>query len=252
MVVLLMLTVIFASCNTRKNMEYLRDLGDQVTLQGLPAPPKEVQIKPNDNLYVSVKTINPEVNELFSSSSGEGASGPRYESLAGQHVYGYQVDPQGDIMLPVIGKVNVAGLTLTQAQAAIQKQANEYLNEANIQVKLLNYKINVLGEVNAPGVYYNYNNALTILEAIGMANGITEYAGLTDVSVIRQTDTGTKSFKIDLTKRSALNSEAFHIYPGDVVYVEPQSLKNTRLNSGMYALFLSSISTLIVILKYLE
>ncbi|MEL7585565.1 MAG: polysaccharide biosynthesis/export family protein [Prolixibacteraceae bacterium] len=252
MTMLLLVTIIFSSCNTKKNMAYLRDLGNQMTEQGAPAPPEEVRLRPNDNLFVSVKTINPEINALFTSATTESSSGPRYESQAGQHVYGYQIDVDGNITLPIIGKVRVAGLTLSQAQAAVQKQADEYLNEASIQVKLLNYKISVMGEVKSPGVYYNYNNAMTILEAIGMAGGITEYASLVNVSVIRKTDAGTKAFRIDLTKKSALRSEAFYIYPNDAIYIDPQSLKNTRLNSGMYALFLSSVSTLIVILKYLE
>jgi polysaccharide export outer membrane protein len=252
-IVFLLATIILASCNTRKNMTYLRDLENQVTLEGTPPPPKQIKIRPDDNLYISVKTINPEINELFTNnSSSEIGSSPRWETPAGQHINGYQVDQQGNIVLPIIGTVHLAGLTLMEAQVAIQKQADEYLKDANIQVKLLNYKVNVLGEVNSPGVYYNYNNSLTILEAIGMANGITEYAGLTDVSVIRKTDTGTKSYKIDLTKKNVLKSDAYYIYPNDVIYIEPQSLKNTRLNSGMYALFLSSISTAVVILKYLS
>lgn len=252
-IVLLLATIVLASCNTRKNMAYLRDLENQATLEGTPPPPKEIKIRPEDNLYISVKTINPEINELFSaSSSGEIGPGTRWESQASQHINGYQIDPQGNINLPIIGNIHLAGLTLNQAQEAVQKQANEYLKDANIQVKLLNYKVSVLGEVNSPGVYYNYNNSLTILEAIGMADGINEYAGLTNVSVIRKTDTGTKSYKVDLTKKNVLNSDAFYIYPNDVIYIEPQSLKNTRLNSGMYALFLSSVSTLIVILKYLN
>jgi len=252
-IVLLLMTIVLASCNTRKNMSYLRDLENQAVLQGTPPPPKQIKINPDDNLYISVKTINPEINELFSSnSSGDIGSSPRWETPAGQHINGYQVNPEGKIVLPIIGTVQVAGLSLTEAQSAIQQQANEYLKDANIQVKLLNYKVNVLGEVKAPGVYYNYNNSLTILEAIGMANGITEYAGLTNVSVIRKTEAGTKSYKVDLTKKNVLNSDAYYIYPNDVIYIEPQSLKNTRLNSGMYALFLSSVSTLVVILKYLS
>lgn len=252
MILLLIATIIFSSCTTRKNMTYLRDLENQAVLQNTPPPPPEIRIKPNDNLYIAVKTINPEINELFTNSSaGEIGSSPRWETPAGQHINGYQVDPQGDIVLPIIGKVHLAGLTLSEAQAAVQKQAAEYLKDANIQVKLLNYKVNVLGEVNSPGVYYNYNNSLTILEAIGMANGITEFAGLKKVTVVRQTDNDTKSYKVDLTKQSALRSEAFYIYPNDMIYIEPQSLKNTRLNSGMYALFLSTISTAVVILKYL-
>jgi len=251
--VLLLFAISLSSCSSKKNMIYLRDLEDQVTVQGAPALPKEHIIRPNDNLYISVKTINPEINELFTTSSGgEAASGNKFESEAGQHINGYQVDNQGYIILPIIGSVELAGLTLKQAQAEVQRKADEYLKDANIQVKLLNFKVSVLGEVNKPGVYYNYNNSLTILEGIGLANGITEYAGLKDVSVVRQTGEGTKSFKLNLTKKNVLDSEAFYLQPNDVVYIRPQSLKNTRLNAGMYSLFLSTVSTAIVILKFME
>ena len=251
LLVLFMSGILVMSCSTKKNITYLRDLSDEVIMKGVPAVPEEHTIRPNDNLYVSVRTINPEINELFASAGGsEGASAPRYESAAGQHINGYQVDNDGLIILPVIGVVKLEGLTLKQAQAEIQKKADEYLKEANIQVKLLNFKVNVLGEVNKPGVYYNYNNSLTILESLGMAGGITEYAGLKDVAVVRMTPYGTKSYKIDLTKKNALKSEAFFLQPNDLVYIKPQSMKSARLNSGMYSLFLSSISTIILILKF--
>ncbi len=243
--------IFIMSCSTKKNITYLMDLEDEATMKGVPADPEEHTIRPNDNLYVSVRTINPEINELFANTGGsEGASAPRYESGAGQYISGYQVDNDGLIILPVIGAVKLKGLTLKQAQTEIQKKADEYLKEANIQVKLLNFKINILGEVSKPGVYYNYNNSLTILESIGMAGGITEYAGLKDVVVVRMTPDGTKSYKIDLTKKNALKSEAFSLQPNDLVYIKPQSMKSTRLNSGMYSLFLSSISTIILILKF--
>ena len=243
----------FFSCSTKKNLTYFRDVEGEIIEKGLPVPPPDHIIKPNDNLFISVKTINPEINELFSNNSGGNASlnNQRFQSLADQYIYGYQVDSRGKVFLPIMGEVHLAGLTLAGAQNEIMRKAGEYLKDANIQVKLLNFKISILGEVNNPGVFYNYNNTLTILEAISMAGGSTEYGELRNILVMREVPQGTKTYHLDLTKKEILDSEAVFLQPNDMVYVRAQNLKSTRINSNLYALFLSTVSTLIVILRFM-
>ena len=192
----------FFSCSTKKNLTYFRDVEGEIIEKGLPVPPPDHIIKANDNLFISVKTINPEINELFSNNSGGNSSisNERFQSLAEQYIYGYQVDSRGKVFLPIMGEVHLAGLTLAGAQNEIMRKAGEYLKDANIQVKLLNFKISILGEVNNPGVFYNYNNTLTILEAISMAGGSTEYGELRNILVMREVPQGTKTYHLDLTQ----------------------------------------------------
>ena len=104
-----------------------------------------------------------------------------------------------------------------------------------------------MGEVATPGVYYNYNSSLTVLEAISMANGITEYAKIDRVLVMRTSEKQSETFRLDLTKKDFLKSKAFFLQPNDVVYVEPHRIKNTNMNSAVYSILLSTVSTAVLI-----
>ena len=239
-----------SSCVSEKNMSLFRDFEQSIDAREVQQADEEYLIKPNDNLYISVKTINPEVNAMFSTNDGGLGSMPRYDSPVGQHIYGYQVDNWGEITLPIIGAINVSGRTLKGAREQIKERASEYLKDADIQIRLLNYKVSVLGEVNRPGVYYNYNNTLTVLEAIGMAGGTTDYSKLTEVLVVRQTETAIEPYQLDLTSKDILSSEAFYLKPNDVVVIRPQKLKNVKLNASYYTIGLSSISTILLIVNF--
>ncbi len=248
--VLLVLTVLLSSCVSKRNSYFLRDFQEAVDASLVQKADKDYMIQTNDNLYVSVKTINPEVNTMFAQSEGNVGTGTLYNSEVGQHIYGYQVDSRGEITLPIIGPVQVAGRTLKQAKEQIQVRADEYVKDSDIQVRLLNFKVSVLGEVRAPGVYYNYNNTLTLLEAIGMANGTTDYAKIKDVLVVRQGKDAVKPYHLDLTKKNIMASEAFYLQPDDVIFVRPQKLKNVKLNASYYTIGISSLTTIMLIINF--
>ncbi len=250
LIFLLVLTGL-TSCVSKRNTHFFRDLEDKVALDGVKSPEEDYKIKSNDNLYVSVKTINPEVNAMF--SSGEGGAGVQtnqYTSQVGQHIYGYQVDSHGEITLPIIGSVYVAERTLKEAKEEIGRRAEEYLKDADIQVRLLNFKVSVLGEVNSPGVYYNYNNTLTILEAIGMAKGASDFAKIKDVIVLRQKGDKIIPYEISLTDSEVLTSDAYYLQSNDVVLVRPQQLKNVKLNASYYTIFTGALTTIILFVNY--
>ncbi|MGZ2371899.1 polysaccharide biosynthesis/export family protein [Ancylomarina sp. YFZ004] len=250
---LLILTVVaglfFSSCRTNKDLVYLNNTKDQEVLEGIPGTVSEYIIKTNDNLYVDIQSMSPEVNALFNPAQTGGMQ--NYEGVSGQYLSGFQVDLSGDISLPIIGKVALAGKSLKQAREMIQTKADEYLKEATVKVKLLSFKITVLGEVKAPGVYYNYNNQMTVLDGISMASGVTDYGRIQKVLVLRPTDSGSKTFRLDLTNKKFLASEAFFLQPNDVVYVEPDKYKSVKINSPVYSMFLSTLSMLILVLNIL-
>lgn len=242
------------ACKTTKDLVYLRDVeGNEVQVSDTMVVP-EYKIKTNDNLYVTIQSLDPEVNQLFMPSQGMNSTGgtqQMFGTQSAQYLNGYLVNNAGKITLPILGDVGVAGLTAGEAQGVIQKKSNEYLKNATVKVKLLSYKVTVMGEVKNPGVYYNYNNSLTVLEAVSMANGITDYARINKVLVLRNTAKGSTTYRLDLSSKKLLSSKAFFLQPNDVVYVEPDKYKNVKLNSPLYALMLSSITTLIVLLKYI-
>jgi len=233
-------------------MKFFQDMNDH-ELSGSAVKPPDYLIKPDDNLYVDIQTTNAEVNLQFSPSrSSVYGTSSNYGDLSSQYLNGYQVNNKGMIRLPIIGEVSVAGKSEADAKLAIQQKAEEYLVKPTIEVKILTYKISVLGEVRMPGVYHNYNKNITILEAISMANGITDFASVRKVLVVRPSEKGNKSFRLDLTKKEMLTSEAYYLLPNDIVYIEPDKYKNFNLNATAYAMALSAITTAILVLTYLN
>ena len=250
-ILLLMLTLSF-SCKTRKDLLYLHDIKD-MEIQNVPGPSPEYRIKPGDNLYVNIQSLNPIVNQLFNptqSTAGSGGTQQAYGNPVSQFISGYIVDPSGAITLPVIGVVKVAEKTAIEAQAFVQEKAGTYLKDASVQVKVLSFKVTVLGELRTPGVYYNYSSSMTVLEAIGMAGGVTDNAQIAQLLIVRRTPTGSKSFRIDLSKKKLLASEAYYLQPDDVIYVNADKLKNINLTLPAYSFILSGITTLMVLLQY--
>jgi len=247
--VLLLLLAFFFSCKTRKDLLYLHDIKDLEVLN-LPGPSPEYRIKLDDILYVNIQTLNPTVNQIFNpAQSGSGAL-QAFGNPVSQFISGYTVDPTGAVTLPVIGVVAVAGKTAIQAQVYIQEKTNIYLKDASVQVKVLSFKVTVLGELKSPGVYYNYSNNLTVLEAIGMAGGVTDNAQLSQLIVVRRIPTGSKSYRLDLSGKKMFGSEAYYLQPNDVIYVNADKLKNIRLTTPVYTFVLSAITSLLVLLQY--
>jgi len=238
-------------CQNGKNITYLKNLdiseNDKVFLN----KNTPYRIKPNDILYVRVLSTNQEVAELYNNNPTSGVTST-LRSDADQYVNGFSVDKEGNIVLPVLGKLHVGGLTLEEAYDVIQDQANEFLINATVIVRLMNFKITVLGEVARPGVYSVYNNQATVLELIGRAGDVTSFGDKKHVLVIRPTDDGYKTYEIDLTDKSILTNPGYYLIPNDVIYVKPIKGKAFRVNLPLWSLILSSLTTIIVLLQYFD
>jgi polysaccharide export outer membrane protein len=181
-------------------------------------PKKNYLISINDILFVRILTGNPEISAIYNNAPTTGFS-TSMNSEADQYINGFTVNNEGKIKLPVLGSLEVNGLTLQEIEQSIQSMADEYLIDATVIVRLLNYKVTVLGEVMRPGVFNHYNDNLTILEAIGKAGDITDLGDKRNIMVIRSVPEGRATFELDLTKKELLTSPAFFLKPNDVVYV---------------------------------
>ena len=242
------------SCRSTRNMKFFKDAVNEVQPVATQRAP-EYLIRADDNLYVDVQSMNQEVNQLFSPSksiSNSGGTSSDYGQVSGQYLNGYRVDQKGLILLPVIGEVKVSGMSEEAAKVSVQKKVDEYFKGATVKVKILTYKVTVLGEVKNPGVYYNYDKSITIMEALGLANGTTDYASIKKVLVLRNTPSGTKSYRLDLRSSKTLTSEAFYLLPNDVMYVEPDKYKNNSLNTSVFSVTLAAITTAVLILSYIN
>lgn len=252
--ILIVILFNFTSCRSTRDMKFLQNLSNNELIPGTQQAPI-YKIKPDDNLYIDIQSTNPELDKFFSSEKSNGFNGgtqSNYGDLPSQYINGYQVNKNGIITLPIMGQIEVANKTEDEVQEVIQKRVNEYFQQATVRVKLLTFKVSILGEVRNPGTYHNYNKSLTILEALSMANGTTDIATVRKVLVVRPTDNGNKSFRIDLTHKDAMKSEAFYLLPNDVLYVEPDRYKNFALNSTAFSLTLSAITTAVLMLTYIN
>jgi polysaccharide export outer membrane protein len=202
-------------------------------------------------MYIKIYSLNEEMSSMINQTIGSYQQN-LFQNETSLFINGYTVSDSGYIEIPVLGKVLVAGKTIDEATNSIRQRTDKFLKDATVIVKLISFKISVIGEVSRPGTYNNYNNQLTVLEAISMAGDITDYGNRKQVLVLRPTSNGTKSFRLDLTNRSILSSDGFFLLPNDIVYVEPIKSKTFRINMPAISLAFTSISTLILILNYIN
>jgi polysaccharide export outer membrane protein len=250
---ILILLVALAGCRSSKDLIYLKDAGQNELLKALPESETEYLVKPGDILYVSVKSMNPELNALFNPEEGMqlqagGYGFQKFTTPQGAYLYGFEVNENGQLTLPVLGSIQVGGNKQEQIEKLVQERADKFLKDATVKVKLLNYKVTVLGEVRIPGVYYNYNNDFTVLEAIAMANGNTDFARIGKVMVLRPEQNNRRTYLLDLSSKDAFSSPAFYLQPNDYVLVEPHRNKNFQLNSQSTSVFFSSLGMILAII----
>lgn len=241
----------FLSCTSSKDLTYLNDIYHNQKFDRLPDSASQHLVIPGDNLFISINSTNSEVNALFNPSDRnrqQSNSNPQqYTSPEGAYLYGFEVNNDGEIVLPILGNIYVVGLSQDEIEKLVQQSADNYIKDAIVKVKLLSFKVTILGEINAPGVYFNYNNSLSILEALAMAGADTDFADIKNVMVVRRMPEGNKSYSIDLSAKDAFLSEAFYLHPNDYVFVQPNKRKVLQLNTQTYAMVWSSLSILLAI-----
>jgi polysaccharide export outer membrane protein len=240
-----------SSCAWHKQLVYLRKDDSLKTVDYFPKERPEYRIQTSDILYIRVYTLNQEISDLINQTTGASQQN-LFQNETEIYINGYTVNDSGYIDIPVLGRIEVAEKTVDQAIAAVREKASVFLKDASIVLKLVSFKFSVLGEVARPGTYNNYNNQLTVLEAISMAGDITDYGNRKLVLVLRPSKTGTKTFRLDLTNIDLLRSEGFFLLPNDIVYVQPIKSKMIKINIPTFSLFLTGLSTLILVLNYLN
>jgi polysaccharide biosynthesis/export protein len=246
--------ILLSSCTSQKKLAYLNNLsetGEENFTMEIP----EYKIQNRDILYITAKAMGADgmlIDYLSPSRSIGGSSYMQGES--GQYLFGNDVNSEGNINIPGLGMIKVAGLTLDSARLRIQTSISALIHNAIVECKLLSFKYTVIGEVRSPGTYLNYNNYLNVLEAIGRAGGLSDYGRRDRVLVIRPTGTGTTTFRLNLQDKQILASEAYFLLPNDVIIIEPESKKIFNLNVPTYSFILtgatSILTTTLLLINY--
>lgn len=242
-----------SSCISNEKLVYFPNQNfNKRELTAIPNQPGAYKLQMRDILSVRIKSMDLESSEFFNLNAGNGMMNLNQASI---YMSGYSIDESGNIDLPQIGKINVANITITEAQKKIQETVAGYLNNATVIVKLISFKITVLGEVKNPGYYNIYNDQANILEGLGMAGDLTDFGNRENITLIRQTESGSAAVIVDLKDPNLLSSKFYYLQPNDVIYIQPLKAKNTRANLGslgIIGLAFSAASTIILILNYMN
>lgn len=241
-----LLYLILASCTSTENLSYLNNIPEGSDPHYFPMEIPDYQLQARDILYLTIKGMTPDgmVEDLLQGNRTVNQTA-YLNSESSQYIVGYTVDKNGDLLIPVIGKLNVEGQTLEQVREALQEKADIFFNNAFVDVKLLSFKFTVLGEVINPGSFVNYNNHLTVFEAIGRAGGINNFGRRDKLMVLRYENDNTRVYRIDLQDKELLSSEAYFLKPNDVVIVEPVNHRIFNLNLPTYSFFIATVTSTI-------
>lgn len=250
----ILMTCIFIfinSCSTKKDIIYMQDIDFKKLYEN---SYNEYQIKVDDILKIDINAEIPEATLTFN----PGATTPSsYTNTLENMIFnGYQVDIDGNINFPVLGKIKAQGLTINELKSYILndiENERDLLVNPSIDIKILNSHFTVLGEVNQPGKYNFVENNLNILEALGIAGDLTINGKRESVKLLREINGKLKIFEIDLTNVKFLTENFFQISSGDILIVDPNSsrIKNAGVigNSGTLLSLLSFILSSIIVIS---
>jgi polysaccharide export outer membrane protein len=212
---------LLSSCSAVKYEELIMLQNVQNELAAIDTVPA-LKIQADDLLSIQVSSRKPESILAFQNQT-EVTAGSGENALGVQE--GYRVDEAGNIYLPYLGKIKAAGKTVLQLRHEISNNLVSFVPDATVQVRFLNFRVTMIGEVTRPNAYIIPNEHLNLLEAVGMAGDFTPYARRNSVLVIRERNQVREFARINTQNDSLFKSPYFYLRPNDVVYVEPLKAK---------------------------
>ena len=236
--------ILLASCVPQKKMLYLKDAemaAANLSKEYVNERTVNYKIQPGDNLYI--RALNVIDDRVAAAINGEVTNRSTYMSSdASIYLQSYNVDEQGCIELPLVGKVEVKNLTVDEAKSKLQSLFDKYLNQTTLIVKLSNFNITMLGEVTRPGMYKVYQSQINLFEAVSLAGNMTSFAKRDEVKIIRQTDNGSEIITVDMGQADILSSDYYYLKPNDIIYVEPMAAKQWGFTSFPYSTVIAIVT----------
>lgn len=234
-VILFFILLTCASCVSQKKMIYLQGAD---YLQDNPQQIKEnfeLKIQPDDQLAISISSKDKELIGPFNNNTLIGSGGSS-QSTTQSGVSYFQVDKDGHIEFPIFGTLKASGKTRTELAKELEDKliTQNYIKDPLVSIKIMSFKVTVLGEVKSPGVQNVTGERLTLLEALGMAGDLLPSGKRENIMVIREEEGVRKTYTVDLTSSyDALNSPCYYLQQNDVVYVEPNSAIRVKGSATM-------------------
>lgn len=232
--------VIMSSCVTQRKVEYLQDRNKNIkSFKEAEFP--DYRLKPNDELYIQINSLDEAAASIFSNSRQD----PYVGSMQpyGASLLSYTIDKEGYLLLPVIGKILVKDKTVSEVCVILKDSLTHILSQPNVSVKLVNRYVSVLGEVKNPGHFPYSQDKLTIYDALGLAGDITDYGNRNKVILIRNVNGENVRINVDITKSAILASDYFNLRPNDIVYVKPLRNKFWGMRQFPFEILFSAMTT---------
>lgn len=227
----ILVCVFFASCTPQKDLMYfqLKEGQDTAKVYKYNYPNGQSNYSPNylleerDVLYIQIKSsVDVESNKMFS----DGNQNYTTQNESSIYLNSYIIDNNGEINLPVIGKIKLKGLSVEGARKKIEEKVSEWIVDPIVICKMVSFKISILGDVNRPGTYTFYQDNVSIFDVVSAAGDLTYYGNREEVKIIRKTSTEDQIIKVDLRDADILKNPIYYLQPGDIVYV--RSNKTTK------------------------
>lgn len=246
---LALLILLSFSCTPLRKIKYLQT--EKVKQDTFVINKELYRLNKGDNLYVDVTTSNTEFRTYISSGRSEKAAGSTNNNS--MYLISYQIDANGYLHIPFIEPIFAFQRTVDEVQEDIKQALSAYITDVTVSLKLVNFSVTILGEVNRPGQHFSTNNHLNLFEAIGLAEDLTVYGNRRKVKIVRLLDSGDMQIHVlDITKANVLQNEFFVLQPNDLVYIEP--LPNKPFGLGVFSIgtFFSIITTIVVVLNFIK
>lgn len=248
--IVLLVSTCFFSC-AKRNLVYFSDLDSYRDFSINVDQRNEPRIQVDDLLSITVTSLNPESNMLFNVGVLM-PSGDRNNTIVNSPINeSYLVDKDGNINYPVVGLINLKGLTKQEAIKKMNSLLNEYVKDPIINIRFMNFKVTVIGEVQRPDLFVIPTEKVTVLEALGLAGDMTAYGKRENVMIIREKDGVRTAARLNLNDKNVLNSPYYYLQQNDIVYVEPYKTRAIQAdaNPTRFAL-ITSLSSIAIILFF--
>lgn len=232
------------SCIPMRKVVYMKN--NPITEKEITTTPPVHHLEIGDVLFVRVLSQNDKSHEFFNVETNTNSS-VNNTSMASLYLNGSTINSAGKIEIPVIGEIYLLGQDLEQAKISIQKAVDEYLKGAIVIVKLANFQVTLLGEVNNAGTFPVFKESVTIFEALAMAGDLSDYANRQKLRIVRTHNNKKKVYKVDLTDQQLLLSDFYYLRNDDMIYVEP--LKYRTFRKSQSQIVLSAITTLALVVN---
>ena len=238
--------VILSSCSSTKTvLPYFSDIS-KVKEGSFPSENYLPQLKPDDELLITVSSLNPEATAIYNLPLSNPARKTEIFKTTTPSQQTYVVNEKGDINMPELGTIHVSGRTVDQLQEYLTGLISKDVEDPLVTVSLINFNVSVGGEVKTPKSILVTRNRFSILDALAEAGDLTEYGERSNVLLVREENGERKFIHLDLNSSETLTSPYFYLRQNDYIYVEPNKVRqaNSKYNQNN-SFKLSVISTIV-------